>query len=48
MDSKSQLWDFVKCRIGSETIAYSIQKSGTNRRNNQRDIGKLGITSHGL
>ena len=31
MENKSQLWDFVKCRIRSETIAYSIQKSRTNR-----------------
>ena len=41
MENKSQLWDFVKCRIRSETIAYSIQKSKTNRLKEERLIETL-------
>ena len=41
MENKSQLWDFVKCRIRSETIAYSIQKSKTNRLKKERLIETL-------
>ena len=31
MENKSQLWGFVKCKIRSETIAYSIQRSKKNK-----------------
>ena len=31
MENKSQLWEFVKCKIRSETIAYSIQRSKKNK-----------------
>ena len=31
MEDKSQFWDYVKCRIGSETIAYCIQRTKLNK-----------------
>ena len=31
MEDKSKFWDYVKCRIRSETISYSIVKSKQNK-----------------
>ena len=32
MENKAQLWDFIKCRIRSETISYSIFKAKESQR----------------
>ena len=32
MENKNQLWDFVKCRIRSETIDYSKKKAIENKQ----------------
>ena len=32
MENKAQLWDFIKCRIQSETISYSIFKVKESQR----------------
>ena len=32
MDKKAMLWDFVKCKVRSETIDYSIRKLRENKQ----------------
>ena len=43
MENKNQLWDFVKCRIRSETIDYSIKKARENKKR-EKELTELLIT----